>query len=181
MTKPPFLPPIPPPEPQLDRFGLPVLPTLLGMLGANDDVRAKIQELAQDLFASAKVHLGEKDAHELFKQVSSKARGRPKNTKNFEYNKMLIAAYDDALPQIDESIRPSLPRLVAAHVTKQLRSTGTPEAAEKQLRKLLKERDDRKKQDAVMARARRMFLRRHGIDTGPSLLGSLLALSEEGE
>jgi hypothetical protein len=100
--------------------------------------------LIKDAFETAARHLGHDEARRLFAEVSKKSpKGRQADP---DRNWHLLDRYDRAVSEAPEQIK-SIPRLLARRLNS--RNPGSVEATEKQIRRLVKKRDERAKAEAA--------------------------------
>jgi hypothetical protein len=131
-----------------DRFGLPVVWSLLGE--SDEERKARIsaaKRLIKDAFErfeTAARHLGHDEARCLFAELS---KNSPKGKQaDQDINRHLLDRYDRAVSEAPEQIK-SIPRLLARRLNS--RNPGSVEATEKQIRRLVKKRDERAKAEAA--------------------------------
>jgi hypothetical protein len=161
-----FFPPI---KPHPDIFGLPHM-SLLGAAFESEDERsqriAKVEAGVRAAFKATVIHLGEDQARQLFCEVVRKPKRGRGSALAEDRDYRLLESYDQAA-RTGESV---------AAIARRLRASGadlgnTEVAIAAQIRKLVKERDARRRVAAVEARYWRMAMRREP----PTLLSETLS------
>jgi hypothetical protein len=147
-----------PPFPTVDEFGLPSI-TLLAKACESQDEREKRHRKARvfafHAYQAVVRQLGGDDARKLFHSIASdpKRKGRKSGSTNPQRDAELLARYDAATQEaLTNEDRKAVPRRVAESLAKESREQGTsfwfgnsPDAIEKQLRRLLLRRSQRQK------------------------------------
>jgi hypothetical protein len=151
------LPPFPPNDPrwdERDRFGLAVWPPSL--LAESVEERCArigtIERLASDLFKTAVTHLGRPEARRLFAEAA-KAPWKKGKQPNRDRNDRLLEMFDNAVREGPARIK-SIPRLLAEQLCPD--NPRSVPATEKQIRRLVRDRNRRQK---AMEAAYRRFPR----------------------
>jgi hypothetical protein len=161
----------PPVKPKPDIFGLHHL-TIIGAACERPEDRAKrvarVEEGVRAAFKAAVHHLGEDAARELFASLLRRGKRGRGTALSADRDERLLRAYDEASD--DESVA-SISRRLWTHA----RELGsTPEAIARQMRVLVKARDQRNYRARVEARRLRMALR-----NAPRTLASGFTSSEK--
>ncbi len=129
--------------PKADRFGLPLVVSLLDSEETKTGSKADVEALATALFSAAVRVLGEDEARAVWKAASTKPKG-PKGSRHPRHDRLLLRAYDAAVRDAGGS-EGAAPARVAAVL--HLRLPGiygnSAAAIERHVRRLVKERESR--------------------------------------
>ncbi len=170
--------------PAVDRFGLPLTWSILGETDEQRQQRLRaLMALVDEVFCVAIRHCGDDGARYVWKAASKGKRGRPKGQRmNPDADATLLIAYDGFVTDCDETHRKALPRRLAA-LLKRHRPTDYPatvEFIEKRIRRLLKDREAKRKaeRDALVAALMRQR-RPRSMLSGEFFEGAINPISEQ--